>query len=86
MSVLVLPEVALSCCLDVEEDWSPATLHSTGTACSLQDDSSQGNIPTAVNLPLTCRIIITVITSARMCIALAAIWKMMVFASSIFRA
>lgn len=44
------------------------------------------NIPTAVNFPLTWKIMITVITSATICMALAAIWKIIVFAISIFRA
>lgn len=43
-------------------------------------------IPTAVNFPLMCRIMMTVMAKATMCIALVAIWKMMVLATSIFRA
>jgi hypothetical protein len=42
--------------------------------------------PTAVNLDLTCKIIITVILSAKICMKDAAPSKMMVFATSMFRA
>lgn len=44
------------------------------------------NSPTAVNLDLTCRIMITVIARAIICTKDAAPSKMMVFANSIFRA
>jgi hypothetical protein len=45
-----------------------------------------GNVPTAVNLLLTCRIMITVIINAEMWAKDAAPWKMIVLANSIFRA
>lgn len=44
------------------------------------------NLPTAVNLDLTCKIIITVMTSAIICINEAAPSKIIVLANSIFRA
>jgi len=43
-------------------------------------------LPTAVNFPRTCKIMVTVMIRATMCMALAAPWKMMVLASSILRA
>lgn len=44
------------------------------------------NVPTAVNLLRTCKIIITVIMSAIMCMKDAAPWKMMVLPTSMLRA
>ncbi len=59
----------------------------SGLLSLMQGSAGQaGRIPTAVNLPRTCRTMVTVITRAMMCIALAAPWKMMVLASSMLRA
>lgn len=44
------------------------------------------DLPTAVNFPRTWRIMATVIIRATMCMALAAPWNMIVFATSMFLA
>ena len=46
----------------------------------------QGDAPTAVNLDRTCKIMMTVMLSAKICMKDAAPSKMMVLATSIFLA
>lgn len=51
-----------------------------------EDDLEVSNVPTAVNLLLTCKIMITVMINAEMWAKDAAPWKIIVLANSMFRA